>query len=638
MLDLVIRGTLLLVLAFVGAIALRRASAAARHLLWASTLAGLLILPAVTRLGPAVPVTMPAAFVAPVAPHVDVPSALAPDRADIADPAPAIAEQAITVTRSRTRSHTHPRSRARALVRPAPVVAPNAPAMATVAPAVAIHVRQHGERVSLSSLALRARWLIWALGVMLVMARLLLGLGRVNAIVQAATPVTDAEWTALLTRIARRLGVYRRVGLRMGPAGAVPITCGILAPVVILPADSQGWDDERRALVLTHELAHVRRLDVLTHLIGQCAVALFWFHPLAWIASARMRLERERACDDLVLVDGARPSRYAGDLLDLVQTLQGASAPAVAALAMARRTEIEGRLLSILDAAVRRGPLGARRIAASLAAVGLGVVTIAAVHPRPADPSTTTSVVVNLPAVAVVPVAPVFAAPTAVPTAVPTAMLTATVGWNGRDIALADIANAAASLASDAAKRTVLFEIGERYGASDTLRHAYFAAINTIASSEERRRVLLALVGRGSLDEQTLIEVVRSAGRMASDASKAQVLRTVAGLDPLTDAALRHEFFAATQTVASSSERTRVLLAVLGEARARGRANGANNAMIARQAIAAATALPSTSDKVRVMRAIVRGGWLSDETVSHDFNICLSTLGSGLDYHYVVGK
>jgi hypothetical protein len=202
--------------------------------------------------------------------------------------------------------------------------------------------------------------------------------------------------------------------------------------------------------------------------------------------------------------------------------------------------------------------------------------------------------------------------------------------------ALADIATAAATISSDAAKRQVLFEIGERYGESDTLRHAFFSTTNTIASSTERRRVLLALVGTGQRDKQTMIEVVRSAAMIASDHDKASVLRTVAGLDPLTDPAIRHEFFAAVATLASSTERTHVLLAVLGEARARGHANPADNAIIARLTLAAATSLPSTSDKVRVLRAVVHGGWLSDATVAKDFNICLSTLGSQLDYHYVV--
>jgi beta-lactamase regulating signal transducer with metallopeptidase domain len=640
MLDLALRATVLLLIAFAAASVLRRASAAARHLVWASTLVGLLVLPAAVWLGPSLRVTVPGLVSAAPAsvPALVAASAAAPDPA----PAPIVAPDQITVV------HTHVRARARTRARvTAPVdVAVDPPVAVTVdvdptiapdvAPALALAPSAAAPGPSLASRVWRARWLIWALGVLAVLGRLLLGIARVGAIVHEAAPVTDPEWTSLVVRVSRRLGIYRRIRLRMGPAGAVPVTCGIIAPLIILPADALGWDDERRALVLTHELAHVRRFDVLTHLLGQCAVALFWFHPLAWIASARMRLERERACDDLVLAAGVRPSRYAGDLLDLVQTLERASAPAVAALAMARPTEIEGRLLAILDAAVRRGPLGAGRIAGALSFIALGVVTIAAVRPVPETaPDTRGATVVILPAVAAAQAQPAVNAVVAAASDV--AMPANTVHWSERDIALADIAEAAAGIASDVAKRQVLDEIGQRYGGSDTLRHAFFATVNTMASSSERRRTMLALLGRGSRDEQTVIEIVRSAAQMSSDDDKATVLRTVAGLDPLTDPTLRHEFFNSVTTISSSSDRARVLLAVLGEARARGRTAGRGEAaMIARLTIAAAANLPSTSDKVRVLRAVVGGGWLSDETVSQEFNICLSTLGAGLDYHYIV--
>ena len=635
MLDLAIRGTLILVVAFVAAGLMRRASAAARHLLWASALAGLLVLPAVVRLGPAVQVPVPM-----------LATTSAPALAPVAESGPTF-ELAPTAPGPRVRVHSHTHTRVRTHVSTGPsAAAPNAPdvavdatveveapVVAPVADEASVTVEASvapvaAPRQSIWQRAWAARWEIWAAGVLLVLGRLLIGLARVRAIVGEAAPITAPEWLLLLRSVAYPLGVRRRVRLRMGPAGAVPVTCGIISPVIILPEDAEDWDDERRTLVLTHEIAHVRRLDVLTHIMGQCAVAVFWFHPLAWLAAARMRLERERACDDLVLVAGARPSRYAGDLLDLVQTLNGATAPAAAALAMARRTEIEGRLLSILDAAVRRGPLGARRIAGALAVAGMGVVSIAAVRPVAAPARAS---IVVLPAVSALAVAPQATV------APPVLRATRVVGGEANYAALADIATVTATLASDASKRQVLFEIGERYGASDTLRHAFFATTNTIASSSERRRVLLALVGTGSRDEQTMIEVARSAARIASDHDKGAVLRTVAGLDLLTDPALRHEFFAAVATMASSTERTRVLLAVLGEARARGRANPADHALIARLALAEATKLPSNSDKVRVLRAVVHGGWLNDATVAKDFNICLSTLGSGLDYHYVVG-
>ncbi|MEO5814153.1 MAG: M56 family metallopeptidase [Gemmatimonadaceae bacterium] len=45
----------------------------------------------------------------------------------------------------------------------------------------------------------------------------------------------------------------------------------------------------------------MKRLDALTQLAGQLALALFWFDPLVWVANRRMQLEREHACDDYVL-------------------------------------------------------------------------------------------------------------------------------------------------------------------------------------------------------------------------------------------------------------------------------------------------------------------------------------------------
>jgi beta-lactamase regulating signal transducer with metallopeptidase domain len=448
----------------------------------------------------------------------------------------------------------------------------------------------------LGGLVVRLWWVLWTLGAVAVVARLAVGLSRVRLLVRRTTVVTEPEWTRRLGRVSHRLGLTRPVSLRMGAAGAVPVTCGILHPIVILPADAESWDDERRTLVLTHELAHVRRCDVLTHLVGQLAVAAFWFHPLAWLAAARMRLECERACDDLVLTAGVRPSRYAGDLLALVQTLRGSSAPAVAALAMARQTDIETRLVAILDGAVRRGPMGPRWIAAAMSVAAVAVATLAVVHPVSATPIPASASrgaimllpVVTLPAVRVVP---------------PDA------GDVPRDVALADAAFAAAALPSDAAKRSVLLNIAPRYCGRDVLRRAFFTATGTIASDTERRRVLLGVLGKGGRDAATVVAILHSVGAMSSDDDKALVLRTVAGVDLLADPAVRREFFAATNTVASSGTRAAILLAVIGELHARSAGPDAGAIALARATVAAACKLASISDMARVRRAVALGGW-----------------------------
>ncbi len=195
---------------------------------------------------------------------------------------------------------------------------------------------------------------------------------------------------------------------------SVPFTSGVLRPVVVVPASALAtWTDERIRVVLLHELAHVRRRDCLVQAMSQIACAAYWFNPLTWIAARRLRAERERACDDLVLEAGMRGADYAQHLLDIARTVTERRSLSAAALAMARPSELEGRLLAILDGRRARRVIGARgswRLAAALVAV---VVPVASVQPVARE----ASVVIDEVASLVEQAAP---APTPTPTPTPT--------------------------------------------------------------------------------------------------------------------------------------------------------------------------------------------------------------------------
>jgi beta-lactamase regulating signal transducer with metallopeptidase domain len=88
-----------------------------------------------------------------------------------------------------------------------------------------------------------------------------------------------------------------------------------------------------------------------------------WFHPLAWIAAHSLRQESERACDDSVLNCGIEVSEYAGQLLDLARTLENPSRDWSTALAIARPSYLERRLMAMLNPSiVLHAPLAPRNV------------------------------------------------------------------------------------------------------------------------------------------------------------------------------------------------------------------------------------------------------------------------------------
>jgi beta-lactamase regulating signal transducer with metallopeptidase domain len=223
-------------------------------------------------------------------------------------------------------------------------------------------------------------WGAWLAGGLVVLAAPIAGRIALRRWASAAMPIVDDDWTAMLGELSARLGLSRRVALLRSDRAAMPMTWGWLRPVVLLPAGADSWGVDRRRDVLLHELAHVRRLDCLTQAIARLACAVYWFHPLAWLADRRMQIERERACDDVVLLAGARASEYAGHLLEIARGLRVPRAAARAALAMARPSQLAGRLMAILDPARhRRGP-GRRVAAIALCAAVLALVPLATLH------------------------------------------------------------------------------------------------------------------------------------------------------------------------------------------------------------------------------------------------------------------
>ena len=313
--DVILKVTVLLGVAALAARALARRSAAARHQIWAVAIAASLMMP----------------VLALIAPQWTI---------EVLPARPAIAESTLAPTPVATAAVA---ALADPVFEPVPALTPS-----PVPDAYAVATDASG----LSTITT-----IWLAGVVLVLARLAFGTARVWRMARRATPAT--WWAPLGEELAQSLGIDRRVTFLSGDDDAMPMAWGLIRARVLLPAEAEDWPVERQRVVLLHELAHVKRRDCATQLLAHLACATYWFN--------------------LVLAAGTRGSDYADHLLDIARSLRSGAWPTWSAVTMAHRSQLEGRLMAILDPALpRRSPT--RRAVSAFSAVA--IVSMPSSHAR----------------------------------------------------------------------------------------------------------------------------------------------------------------------------------------------------------------------------------------------------------------
>src|SRR5688572_1505410 len=280
-LAILVKATAVLAVAVVAyLLAVRRASAAARHLLWTLVIVGLLALPVLVAVIPdwARVQMSPVAAVepGPMAPVARFAADLMPD---------AVTSATGSVTASSSAQ---------------PITWLNAAAVGYVLGIAVLLIRLAAQRWSIARLTRRA------------------------------PAVTDAVWSALVADGARQLGIRRAVTVCRSLEHPMPMVLGTRRPSILIPAEADEWSSDRRRAVVLHELAHVARHDCLIQTLAAIATAIYWVHPGVWWAARRLRIEREHACDDRVLRAGAHAHDYAGHLLEIAYALRSDVAPALA--------------------------------------------------------------------------------------------------------------------------------------------------------------------------------------------------------------------------------------------------------------------------------------------------------------------
>jgi beta-lactamase regulating signal transducer with metallopeptidase domain len=208
----------------------------------------------------------------------------------------------------------------------------------------------HGEIVLAASWA---RYLLaaWSVVAAVLLFRLGLGLWRMRQLRKSFSELDPAGLDPELAKVFQTSALRRQVRLCVSDEVAVPAAVGLFRPAIVFPA----WLLHQLApaeieMILRHELAHFRRWDDWTNLAQKIVKALFVFHPAVWWIESRLTLEREMACDDMVLAQTGSPRAYASSLISFAEKLHNARGLALAQALVSRMHQMSLRVAQILDA------------------------------------------------------------------------------------------------------------------------------------------------------------------------------------------------------------------------------------------------------------------------------------------------
>jgi bla regulator protein blaR1 len=198
--------------------------------------------------------------------------------------------------------------------------------------------------------------LIWAVGALLVAARLVVGLVTLNRWTRKAAPAADPVWLAALDKARVAAGASPRLRLLVADGIPGPLGWGVVNPVILIDPDTYAERVEAEA-ILAHEVSHVARYDWPALMLTRLATMFFWFNPLVWALSRELIQQAEEAAD----AHAARnvdPAFYAETLLGWAKAGRGIGVPANSIAPGARA--LTRRVRAVLEPRLRNAAAGSR--------------------------------------------------------------------------------------------------------------------------------------------------------------------------------------------------------------------------------------------------------------------------------------
>ena len=206
-----------------------------------------------------------------------------------------------------------------------------------------------------SEITLPGAWALYISAAWLLMAsagliRVGIGFWHLHRLRKGCVPVDVAALSPILRKTLEEFDSSRAVKLCTSDQLRVPTAIGFMKPLVVIPAwTMRDLSTPELNTILLHELAHLRRRDDWTNLVQKILGALLFFHPAVWWIEKKLALEREMACDDLVLAEATSPRAYAECLVAMAEKTCLRRRSALAQAAVDRLRHVSLRVSQILD-------------------------------------------------------------------------------------------------------------------------------------------------------------------------------------------------------------------------------------------------------------------------------------------------
>lgn len=165
---------------------------------------------------------------------------------------------------------------------------------------------------------------IYGVMVCFLLARFFVGLALGHRLRHTSQAIRDTRITGEFASRARNTGLSFTPPAAESEFISVPVTMGVLRPIVLLPSTWRDWDDAKLHAVIAHEMSHIARRDTLTQRLSRLHCAIFWFSPLAWWLNRHLAELVEQASDEAALACGVDRKAYARTLLGFFEALQAA--------------------------------------------------------------------------------------------------------------------------------------------------------------------------------------------------------------------------------------------------------------------------------------------------------------------------